>query len=69
MEGRYEDAIESFRLAVRIAPSYPEAYYNLAVAYGLTDQRDEALENLEIAADLGYAPAREALASVNSAQP
>jgi tetratricopeptide (TPR) repeat protein len=69
MDGHYEDAIETFRLAVRIAPSYPEAYYNLAVAYGLTDQRDKALENLEIAAGLGYAPAREALASVSSAEP
>jgi protein O-mannosyl-transferase len=42
--GRYQDAIEDYKQAVKINPDYSESYYNLGVAYDDLGRRQEAME-------------------------
>lgn len=41
--GQYEDAVASFRTAIRLYPNYTDAYYNLASLLDYLKQYDEAL--------------------------
>jgi tetratricopeptide (TPR) repeat protein len=43
-DGRIEEAIESFKKALRINPQYAEAYYNLGVTYMNSDNRKDAID-------------------------
>jgi tetratricopeptide (TPR) repeat protein len=43
--GRSQDAIESFKQAIRIKPDYAEAHNNLGVAYGELGRWQEAIES------------------------
>jgi tetratricopeptide (TPR) repeat protein len=40
----YGDAIEAYRQALRIDPKHAKAWYNLGLAYNLSDNRTAALE-------------------------
>jgi tetratricopeptide (TPR) repeat protein len=42
--GRRQDAIESYKQAIKIRPSYAYAYNNLGVAYGRLGRHQEAIE-------------------------
>ena len=42
--GRYQDAIESCKQAIRIKPDYAEAHYNLGVAYANLGRYQDAIE-------------------------
>jgi len=42
--GRYSEAVESFKQAIRINPDYAEAHYNLGVAYYKLGRYSEAVE-------------------------
>jgi tetratricopeptide (TPR) repeat protein len=42
--GRYQDAVEAFKQAIRIKPDYAEAHCNLGVAYGKLGRWQEAIE-------------------------
>jgi len=41
--GKYEDAIASFRTAIRLYPDYTDAYYNLGAILDYLNQGDEAV--------------------------
>ena len=41
--GRFDEAIASYRQAARVQPDQPEAYYNLALAYLETGDRESAM--------------------------
>ena len=41
--GQYEEAISSFRSAIRLYPDYIDAYYNLGSLLDYLNQSDEAL--------------------------
>jgi tetratricopeptide (TPR) repeat protein len=43
-EGKYEDAIESYKHAIEIKPDYEEAYYGLGGAYFKLKMYQEAIE-------------------------
>ena len=45
--GQYEEAIASFRTAIRLAPDYIDAYYNLGNLLDYLKQADEALSVFE----------------------
>ena len=45
--GQYEEAIASFRTAIRLAPNYIDAYYNLGNLLDYLKQADEALSVFE----------------------
>jgi tetratricopeptide (TPR) repeat protein len=42
--GRYPEAIEELKQAIKITPYYADAYYNLGVAYGNLSRHTEAIE-------------------------
>jgi Flp pilus assembly protein TadD len=42
--GRYQDAIESYKQAIRFKPDYADAHYNLGVAYGALSRWQDAVE-------------------------
>jgi tetratricopeptide (TPR) repeat protein len=46
--GRYEDAIESYKPAIRTKPGLGEAYLNLGMIYLRTGDRGSALEEYKI---------------------
>jgi tetratricopeptide (TPR) repeat protein len=50
--GSYLDAINHFRDAVDLDPSFAEAFYNLGVTYQKLDAHDKAIEQFESALDL-----------------
>ncbi len=50
--GKYEDAIKSFKQAIRIDPDFAEAHYNLGGVYSCLNDRDSALEQYEISKSL-----------------
>ena len=43
----YEDAIKEFEQAVRLAPNWPDVYYNLGMVQNKLERFDEALKNLK----------------------
>jgi len=43
--GRYQDAIESYKQAIRIEPDYAVAHYNLGVTYGSLGRYQDAIES------------------------
>ncbi|MGD1041644.1 MAG: tetratricopeptide repeat protein [Sedimentisphaerales bacterium] len=43
--GRYQDAVESYKQAIRINPDYAEAHYNLGVACGKLGRRQDEIES------------------------
>lgn len=43
----YEDAIREFEQAAKLAPDWPEIYYNLGVVQEKAKEYDKAIENLE----------------------
>ena len=45
--GRYEEAVASFRTAIRLYPDYIDAYYNLGTVLDYLKQYDEALSIYE----------------------
>jgi len=52
--GEYEKGLAIDRRLVRLRPSDPTAYYNLACSHCLLGQNDDALTALEHAVSLGY---------------
>ena len=50
--GRYEEAIESYKQAIRIDPDYVYAHFNLGLAYHYSNNRNSALEQYEILKNL-----------------
>jgi len=46
--GRYQDAIEAYKQAIRIKPDYAEAHNNLGVTYLQTGDKGLALEEYKI---------------------
>jgi len=51
-DGKYENAIETFKLAVLAKPNLANSHYNLAIAYKANKQLDKAKEQLEIVLQL-----------------
>jgi tetratricopeptide (TPR) repeat protein len=45
--GRYQDAIDAYKQAIRIDPDYPEAHLNLGVAYCKLGRMQEAIEDFK----------------------
>jgi protein O-mannosyl-transferase len=45
--GRYQDAVESYKQAIRIKPDYSKAHYNLGGAYGKVGRYQEAIESYQ----------------------
>lgn len=52
--GRYADGLELDRRLVRLVPDNPTVRYNLACSLCLLGRRDEALDALEAAVELGF---------------
>jgi tetratricopeptide (TPR) repeat protein len=50
--GSYLDAINRFKEAVELDPSFVEAIYNLGVTYQKLDAHDKAVEQFELAVDI-----------------
>ncbi|MEW6602268.1 MAG: SPOR domain-containing protein [Nitrospirota bacterium] len=50
--GMHGEAIKSYRKAIDIAPDYPEAYYNLAFSYLLTDDVESAHDQYMLLKDI-----------------
>ncbi|HEX28644.1 TPA: tetratricopeptide repeat protein, partial [Candidatus Poribacteria bacterium] len=44
IEGRYDEAIEFYRRAIKISPDSAEAYIKLGMAYASKGMNDEAVE-------------------------
>jgi Flp pilus assembly protein TadD len=44
-QGRYDQAVENYRKAIRDYPDYAEAYYNLGIALQKQGQNDEAISS------------------------
>ena len=59
-QDKVADAISEYTKAVATDPSFPKAYYNLAIAYGSIGQTERAMDNYELAlmADPNYVDAR-----------
>lgn len=54
LQGNLERGLAIDRRLVRLVPEDPTARYNLACSLALTGRRDEALDCLELAVQLGY---------------
>ncbi|MEI6564425.1 MAG: tetratricopeptide repeat protein [bacterium] len=52
--GRYEDGLKTDRTLVRLAPDDATIRYNLACSLALLKRREDALETLQKAVELGY---------------
>jgi tetratricopeptide (TPR) repeat protein len=52
--GKYEQALQQYRAAVRLMPDLADAYYNLGLLYADMQQYQPALEAARHAYDLGY---------------
>jgi len=50
--GRFDEAIEEYRLALILKPDSPGIHYNLGVIYRETGQLDEAIQEFKIALKL-----------------
>ena len=82
-EGDFDGAVKAFERAITVfeendtsaeglpSPAYVEAYYRLGQVYELTGDADTAARHYEFAriSDPNYAPALEALARLEEAQP
>ena len=59
IHGKYQEAIESFKQAIRIDPDYAEAHCGLGAAYLHSDKNEEAIKSckqaLRIDPDYAYA--------------
>jgi tetratricopeptide (TPR) repeat protein len=44
---RYEEAIDAYKKAVELRPKYPEAYYNMGVAYSMLQRYQDAILSFE----------------------
>jgi tetratricopeptide (TPR) repeat protein len=55
---QYADAARQCLEAIKLAPQYPDAYYNLACALARQDRKQEALDNLARAIDHGFNQAK-----------
>lgn len=51
--GRYDEAVKQYQNVLRFRPGHAAATYNIACAYSLNNQPDQALEWLSKAVDLG----------------
>jgi len=60
-QGRLGEAISSYTEAIRIDPSNGKSYYNRAISKLVIDNYKEALQDLEIARNLGYTKATEVI--------
>ncbi len=47
--GKYEEAIESYKQAIRIDPDLPQAHYNLGVVYQKSNMYKKAMESYKLA--------------------
>ena len=54
-QGRTEDAIEDYTVAITFSPDYANAYYNRAIARQKLKQAAEACQDLQKAESLGMA--------------
>ena len=52
--GDYDDAINSYRLAISINPDYADAHYNMGYAYEKKGDNDNAVNSYRHAAKLGH---------------
>src|SRR5262245_8484972 len=50
----YDTAAQRCETAIKLAPQYPTAYYNLSCIYALQGKKDDALEQLEKAIEHGF---------------
>jgi tetratricopeptide (TPR) repeat protein len=57
--GKHEEAIESYKHAIRIDPDDADAHYNLGDAYLLLKDRSSALEQYKILKNLDSEKAKE----------
>ncbi|MCA8980143.1 MAG: tetratricopeptide repeat protein [Planctomycetes bacterium] len=53
--GRLDEGLEVDRQLVRLVPDNPTVHYNLACSLALLNRKDDSLDALEAAVDLGYA--------------
>ena len=53
-QGRYEEGLGVDRRLVRVYPVNPTVHYNLACSLAILGHKDQALDALEKAVDLGY---------------
>jgi Flp pilus assembly protein TadD len=56
-QGRIEEGLNVDRKLVRLVPDNPTVHYNLACSLAILERRDDALDALEQAIELGYADA------------
>ena len=52
--GRVDEGLDVDRQLVRLVPDNPTVHYNLACSLALTGRKDDSLDALETAVDLGY---------------
>jgi tetratricopeptide (TPR) repeat protein len=52
MQGRLDDAIKEYQMAIKLDPNYADAHYNLGLAYQKTGRLDDAVKEYQIAASL-----------------
>lgn len=52
--GRADEGLRADRRLVELLPRDARVHYNLACSYALTDKKDDALETLRKALDLGF---------------
>jgi len=50
--GRWKEAIEPLKEAIRLKPGYPEAHYNLGVTCLMLADRGRALDEYKVLKDL-----------------
>ncbi len=61
MKGQIDESIETNLKAIKLEPSFPVAYNNLAIAYMEKNEFAMAIENADKAIALGYDVAPEIL--------
>jgi len=50
----YDGAIEDFKKGLEISPNDPALHFNIACAYSLTEQKEEAFDHLDMAVAYGF---------------
>ncbi len=65
MLDKYEEAIESYKQAIRIDPDYADAHSNLGLAYHYSNDRNSALEQYKILKELDTELANELFDEIN----
>jgi len=56
--GNYRDLIDAYSKAIELNPKYAEAYYGRRIAYQKLGNTNMVIQNLKIAAKLGYKQAQ-----------